>query len=367
VIGGLGALARPVLFALEPERAHRATIAALKLLPLLSSAKSDPRLAVTAFGVDFPNPLGMAAGFDKGGEVADRLLRLGFGHVEVGTITPRPQPGNPLPRLFRLIADKAVINRLGFNSEGHAAAHRRLARRRGGGIVGVNIGANKESSNRIADYVAGIAAFADVASYFTVNISSPNTPGLRDLQQAAVLDDLIARVLDVRDRCAERCGSKPVLLKIAPDLGLADLDDIVRVCRARGIDGMIISNTTVTRPPGLKDTVLAGEEGGLSGRPLFALATRMLAATYLRVEGQFPLVGVGGIDGPDAALAKIEAGASLLQLYSALVFEGPGLIGAILHGLAARLTAKGYGRITEATGAGAADWAAGKVAATGAR
>ena len=257
MIGGLGALARPVLFALEPERAHRATIAALKLLPLLPCAKSDPRLAVTAFGLDFPNPLGMAAGFDKGGEVADQLLRLGFGHVEVGTITPRPQPGNPAPRLFRLVDDKAVINRLGFNSEGHAAVHRRLARRRGGGIVGVNIGANKASADRVADYVAGIAAFADVASYFTVNISSPNTPGLRDLQQAAALDDLIARVLDARDRCAERHGRKPVLLKIAPDLGLADLDDIVRVCRARRIDGMIVSNTTVTRPPGLNDSVLA--------------------------------------------------------------------------------------------------------------
>jgi len=361
VIGGFGALARPVLFALEPERAHRATIAALKILPLVACAKSDPRLAVTAFGLDFPHPVGMAAGFDKGGEVADRLLRLGFGHVEVGTVTPRPQPGNPAPRLFRLIDDKAVINRLGFNSEGHGAVHRRLARRRGAGIVGVNIGANKASADRVGDYVEGIAAFADVASYFTVNISSPNTPGLRDLQQAAALDDLIARVLDARDHCAERHGRKPVLLKIAPDLGLPDLDDIVRICRARRIDGIIVSNTTVTRPPGLTDSVVASQEGGLSGRPLFALATRMLAATYLRVERQFPLVGVGGIDGPDAAFAKIEAGASLLQLYSALVFEGPGLLGAILRGLAARLTAKGYARITATTGAAAADWAAGKV------
>jgi dihydroorotate dehydrogenase len=367
VIGGLGALARPVLFALEPERAHRATIAVLKVLPLVPCAKSDPRLAVTAFGLDFPNPVGMAAGFDKGGEVADRLLRLGFGHVEVGTITPRPQPGNPAPRLFRLVDDKAVINRLGFNSEGHAAVHRRLARRRGAGIVGVNIGANKASADRVADYVEGIAAFADVASYFTVNISSPNTPGLRDLQQPAALDDLIARVLDARDLCAEGHGRKPVLLKIAPDLGLADLDDIVRICRARRIDGMIVSNTTVTRPQGLADNVLASQEGGLSGRPLFALATRMLAATYLRVESQFPLVGVGGIDGSDAAFAKIEAGASLLQLYSALVFEGPGLLGAILRGLSARLAARGCATITEATGAAAADWAAGKAAAATAR
>jgi dihydroorotate dehydrogenase len=362
MIGELGALARPFLFALDPERAHRATIAALKLMPLVACAKPDPRLAVAAFGLTFPNPLGMAAGFDKGAEVVDPLLRLGFGHVEIGTVTPHPQPGNPVPRLFRLVDDKAVINRLGFNSEGHAAAHRRLACRRAAGIVGVNIGANKESADRIADYVAGIRAFADVASYFTINISSPNTPGLRDLQQAAVLDDLIARVLDARDTCAGRHGRKPVLLKIAPDLGLVDLDDIVRICRARRIDGMIISNTTVTRPPGLKDAAVAAEQGGLSGRPLFALATRMLAATYLRVERQFPLVGVGGIDGADAAMAKIEAGASLLQLYSALVFEGPGLIGAILRGLADRLSAQGYERIGAATGVAAADWAAGKVA-----
>lgn len=366
MIRGFGALARPLLFALEPERAHRLTISALKLLPLVSRSRPDPRLAVTAFGLDFPNPLGMAAGFDKGAEVADQLLWLGFGHVEVGSVTPRPQPGNASPRLFRLIEDKAVINRLGFNSEGHAAVHRRLAHRRSGGIVGVNIGANKASVDRVADYLDGIAAFTDVASYFTVNVSSPNTPGLRDLQQAAALDDLVARVLDWRDRCADGYGRRPVLLKIAPDLGLAELDDIVRICRARRIDGMIVSNTTVSRPPGLRSTRLAKEEGGLSGRPLFALATRMLAAAYLRVEGRFPLVGVGGIDGPDAAFAKIEAGASLLQLYSALVYEGPGLIGTILRGLSARLAAKGYERIAAATGTAAADWAQKKVSAASA-
>jgi dihydroorotate dehydrogenase len=360
MIDALGMLARPLLFALEPERAHRATIAALKLLPLVEGAKSNPCLAVSVFGLDFPNPLGMAAGFDKGGEVADALLRLGFGHVEVGTITPRPQPGNPVPRLFRLARDEGVINRLGFNSEGHAAVHERLMRRRGRGIVGVNLGANKESADRTADYVAGIDAFADLASYFTVNISSPNTPGLRDLQQAAALDDLVGRVLEARDACAERHGRKPVLVKIAPDLSLAELDDVVRVCRARGVDGMSVSNTTVTRPQDLREQLVAKEEGGLSGRPLFDLATRTLAATYLRVERQFPIVGVGGIDGSETAFAKIEAGAGLLQLYSALVFKGPGLVGAILRGLTDRLVAKGYARVGDATGTTAADWAAGK-------
>ncbi|HWG04783.1 MAG TPA: quinone-dependent dihydroorotate dehydrogenase [Beijerinckiaceae bacterium] len=353
-------MARPFLLSLEPERAHRATIGALKLMPPLSGPRHDPALAIRAFGLDFPNPLGMAPGFDKGAEVVDPLLRLGFGHVEVGTITPRPQPGNPPPRLFRLPADKGVINRLGFNSEGHAAVHRRLTRRRGAGIVGVNLGANKDSSDRADDYVAGIGAFADIASYFTVNISSPNTPGLRDLQHAAALDDLVARVLDARDRCTSLHGRKPVLVKIAPDLDLAALDDIVRVCRTRHVDGMVVSNTTVTRPSSLRDSTVAKEDGGLSGRPLFSLATQILAAAYLRVERQFPLVGVGGIDGPETALAKIEAGASLLQIYSALVFEGPSLVGAILRGLSERLAAKSYARVADATGVAAEDWAAGK-------
>ena len=360
MIDVLGAIARPFLLSLEPERAHRATIGALRLMPPLSTPRRDPALAVSALGLDFKNPLGMAPGFDKGGEVVDPLLRLGFGYVEVGTITPRPQPGNPPPRLFRLPADKGVINRLGFNSEGHATVHRRLARRSGAGIVGVNLGANKDSSDRAADYVAGIGAFADVASYFTVNISSPNTPGLRDLQHAAALDDLVARVLDARDRCAGLHGRKPVLVKIAPDLDLAALDDIVRVCRTRQVDGMVVANTTVTRPPSLRDGAVAKQDGGLSGRPLFNLATRILAAAYLRVERQFPLVGVGGIDGPETALAKIEAGASLLQIYSALVFEGPSLVGAILRGLSERLAAKSYARVADATGVTAEDWAAGK-------
>ena len=240
----------------------------------------------------------------------DVLLRLGFGFAEVGTITPRPQPGNPRPRVFRLQADEGVINRLGFNSQGADVVLRRLAARtNAGGIVGVNVGANKDAPDRVADYVQLIERFASVASYVTVNISSPNTPGLRALQQAAVLDDLLARVVDARERVAPHAGPTPVLLKIAPDLSLAELDDVVGIARSRRVDGMIVGNTTLARPPSLRDTKTAKEIGGLSGRPLFPLATRMLAETYVRVEGVFPLIGVGGIDSGNAALAKFRAGA----------------------------------------------------------
>ena len=263
-----------------------------------------------AFGLNFPNPVGMAAGFDKNAEVPDVLLRLGFGFAEVGTITPRPQPGNPRPRVFRLQADEGVINRLGFNSQGADVVLRRLAARaNAGGIVGINVGANKDAPDRVADYVRLIERFAAVASYVTVNISSPNTPGLRALQQAAVLDDLLARVVDARERVAPHAGPTPVLLKIAPDLSLAELDDVVGIARSRRVDGMIVGNTTLARPPSLRDTKTAKETGGLSGRPLFPLATRMLAETYVRVEGVFPLIGVGGIDSGNAALAKFRAGA----------------------------------------------------------
>lgn len=356
--GLINLFARPLLFAMEPEQAHRATIAALRALPLPAAPAHDPRLAVDAFGLHFPAPLGMAPGFDKGGEVPDALLRLGFGYVEVGTITPLPQPGNPQPRLFRLKDDLAVINRLGFNSEGHAVAHARLVARAGRpGVVGVNVGANKESADRAGDYVTGIRAFADVASYFTINISSPNTPDLRDLQQAAALHSLLARCLEARDEMAERHGRKPVLLKIAPDLTPGDLDDVVRVARDRKVDGMIIGNTTIERPATLRSPE-AREAGGLSGRPLFELATKMLAATWLRVEGQFPLVGVGGIDGPETAFAKIEAGASLLQIYSVMVFEGPGLIGAIHRGILRELE-KRRTTLAQAVGTRAAEYAAG--------
>jgi len=332
VIGPLFQLARPFLHALDPESAHNATLLALQCAWLPQPPGDDPRLGVRAFGLDFPNPIGLAAGFDKDGVAPDNLLALGFGFVEIGTVTPRPQSGNPRPRLFRLDRDRGVINRLGFNSAGHARTHANLSRRRTGGIVGVNLGANKDSADRIADYVSGIEAFADVASYFTINVSSPNTPGLRDLQQAAVLDELLSGVLDARDRAPHR---RPLLLKIAPDLSLGELDDIVRVARARDIDGMIVSNTTISRPASLASSP-AKESGGLSGRPLFDLSTRMLTETFQRVEGQFPLIGVGGIDGPEAALAKLDAGATLVQLYSALVFDGPELIARIKRGLLAR-------------------------------
>jgi dihydroorotate dehydrogenase len=353
----LGALSRPFLFAMDPEEAHGATIKALRLTPLPAAAPADPRLASQAFGLSFPNPVGMAAGFDKGAEVPGALLRIGFGFVEIGTVTPAPQPGNPRPRLFRLVEDEAVVNRFGFNSEGHDVVHERLVKRAGPkGVIGVNVGANKDAFDRTADYVAGVSAFADVASYFTINISSPNTPGLRDLQHRSALDELLARCVDARDRKIERCGRKPLLVKIAPDLAESDLDDIVEVCRARQVDGMIVSNTTIARSP-LLISQHAKESGGLSGKPLFQAATRVLAQTYLRVEGQFPLVGVGGIHDAETAFAKIEAGAALIQLYSALVYAGPGLVADINSGLAARLDAERLPNLAAVTGRRARDWA----------
>ena len=352
---GVFDLARPFLNALEPENAHGMAIRLLKFVPLPPPRRDDKRLAVRVFGLNFPNPIGVAAGFDKNAEVPDALLRLGFGFVEVGTITPRPQAGNPRPRLFRLDADHGVINRLGFNSQGADAVLRRLAARaQAGGVVGINVGANKDSPDRTADYVQLIERFAPVASYVTVNISSPNTPGLRNMQQAGVLDDLLARVIDARNRTAPTAGPTPVLLKIAPDLSLGDLDDIVGIARARRVDGMIVGNTTVTRPSGLRDTAIAKEAGGLSGRPLLKLADRMLAETYVRVEGVFPLVGVGGIDSGAAALGKIRAGASLVQLYSGLVFRGLGLVAEIKNTLLAALDRDRLDSLKEFIGADAA-------------
>ena len=353
-----GRLLKPLLFALDPETAHGLSIRALQFMPPVASGFEDARLRASFCGLDFPNPLGLAAGYDKGAEVPDALLRLGFGFVEVGTITPMPQPGNPKPRLFRLPHDEGVINRFGFNSEGHAPPHARLVARRGStGIVGVNVGANKEATDRTQDFATGITAFADVASYFTVNISSPNTPGLRDLQQAGALDDLLARVIAARDAAKDSYGYKPVFLKIAPDLTAGDLDDIIRVARGRAIDALILGNTTITRPAELRDIETARETGGLSGRPLFDLSTRMLAAAFLRVEGQFPIIGVGGIDGPASAFTKLEAGASLIQLYSSMVFKGPGLPSDILRGIVARLEQEKLSHFTAAIGRRAREWA----------
>lgn len=352
MIGFFDRLARPLLRVLDPEDAHTLAVKALQFAPLSTPPADDVRLAVSAFGLSFPNPLGVAAGLDKNAATPGQLLRLGFGFVEIGTVTPKPQAGNPRPRLFRLDADEAVINRLGFNSEGHEVVRARLAARgKRSGIVGVNIGANKDTADRAADYVAGIAAFAAVASYFTVNVSSPNTPGLRDLQQSTMLDDLLARVIDSRERAAER---RPILLKIAPDVSLAELDDIIGVARRRGVDGMIVSNTTVARPAGLRDRDWIAESGGLSGRPLFRLSTRILAETYVRVENQFPLVGVGGVDSGAAAFAKIKAGATLVQLYTGLVFRGIGLIGAIKTDLTNLVRVARHDRLADAIGRDAA-------------
>jgi dihydroorotate dehydrogenase len=350
LIGFFDRLARPLLRVLDPETAHSVVIKGLNFTPASRAPADDSRLAVDILGLKFPNPVGIAAGFDKHAEVPDRLLGLGFGFVEVGTITPLPQPGNPRPRLFRLEADRAVINRFGFNSEGAAAAVERLRERTGRpGIVGINVGANKESPDRTADYVRMIETMAPYASYITVNISSPNTPGLRDLQQRAVLDDLLARVMEVRERVRDRSGVKPILLKIAPDLSLNDLDDAVAVARARRADGMIVGNTTIRRSASLRDRA-AGEAGGLSGRPLFALATRMLAEAYLRAEGAFPLVGVGGIDSGETAIAKVRAGAALLQLYSGLVYGGLQLVAEIKSSLLAELDRSGAASLSGLVG-----------------
>jgi dihydroorotate dehydrogenase len=325
-------LARPFLHARDAEDAHLATIKALKCLPPLPVPKAEPRLAQDLFGLHFPNPLGLAPGFDKNAEVPDAMLRLGFGFVEVGTLTPLPQAGNPRPRLFRLTEDHAVINRMGFNNEGHWEAHKRLKKRRKFGIVGINIGANKESADRASDYVAGIAAFSEVADYITVNISSPNTPGLRGLQSATELEALLSRLNAAR---ATQAKQPAMLLKIAPDLGEAEMADIAACCSNGAVDGVIISNTTLSRS-GLS-SAHGAEAGGLSGRPLFSLSTRQLARFYLLTHDKIPLVGVGGVEDGATALAKIHAGASLVQVYSALVYRGPQLIEDILRTLTAEV------------------------------
>lgn len=365
MIGTLFGLARPLIHKLDAETAHRLTIAALAAAPPWRPAADDPALAVEAFGLRFPNPVGLAAGFDKHAEAIDGALGLGFGFVEVGGVTPLPQPGNARPRVFRLPEDAAVINRYGLNSEGMEAAAARLSarlagRRRRGGLVGVNLGANKDSADRSADYATLTRRLAPLADFLTVNVSSPNTPGLRDLQAENALDDLIARVLAARDEVRAADGRPtPILLKIAPDLSLPELDGMVGVALKRGIDGMIVSNTTVARPASLRGAAKA-ETGGLSGKPLFAPSTRMLAETFLRVEGRFPLVGVGGIDSAQTAFAKIRAGASLVQFYSAMVFKGPGLIGEVKQGLASEVRKAGLPRLDALVGRDAAAIARGE-------
>jgi len=339
-----------LLHALPPEAAHRTTIAALRLGVVAGDRDPpDPVLASRLWGRSFVNPIGLAAGFDKHAEAIDPLLRLGFGCVEIGSVTPRPQPGNPKPRLFRLAADEAVINRMGFNSHGHEFAARGLAaHRRAEGPVGVNLGKNRDSADALADYAAGIAALGHFADYLVVNISSPNTPGLRDLQGRARLRPLI----DGLRRALARLPPPvpPLLLKLAPDLEPAERGDIAACVLEGGVDGLVIGNTTTARPAGLAGKA-AGEAGGLSGRPLFAAATTVLADLYRLTEGRLPLVGVGGIASGADAYAKIRAGASLVQLYTALIYRGPGLVATIKRDLAALLRRDGFAGLAAAVGA----------------
>ena len=337
---------RPLLFALDPETAHNATLTALQTGLGPRDAPDDPILATTLAGLALPNPVGLAAGFDKDVMVPDAMLRMGFGFVECGSVTPRPQDGNPKPRIFRLVEDKGVINRLGFNNRGLEHAVMRLqARQDRAGVVGINLGANKDAADRTDDYVTGVRATAALASYITVNISSPNTPGLRALQDAGALTDRVARVVGARGRIAV-----PLFVKVAPDLEAADFDTIARIAIDGGVDGLIVSNTTIGRP------ALASrhgrETGGLSGAPLRPLALSALQNFTAAIGGRLPLIAAGGIASGADAHARLRAGASAVQLYSALVYEGPGLVARIKADLAALLRRDGFGSVAEAVGAG---------------
>jgi dihydroorotate dehydrogenase len=345
-----------VLKSLPPEAAHRIairTVAALKYLP---APVGNSRLRVDAFGVSFPNPLGLAAGFDKSAEALEGLGRLGFGFVEIGTVTPKPQAGNPKPRLFRLESDRSVVNRMGFNNDGYAVVRARLQRASRRGIVGVNIGPNKDAADRIADYVLGLETFAPLADYFTINISSPNTPGLRDFHASVELERLLSATRTVCERTSPR---RPLLLKISPDLDDATLEGVLSLSLDYRIDGLIVSNTTVARSATLTSPY-SSETGGLSGRPLFEASTRLVARCFLRFGDRIPIVGVGGIEDGRTALAKIEAGARLIQIYTGLVYHGPQLIGEILKTLAYQLDTKGLSSISELTGLRAKEIASGK-------
>jgi dihydroorotate dehydrogenase len=361
MLNALFDLARPALLAFDPERAHNMSLEALERgLHPRDEGPDDPRLAVSVAGLEFPNPVGIAAGFDKDGRVPDAVLAMGCGFAEIGTVTPLPQDGNPKPRVFRLIRDRAVINRLGFNNQGHVAAFGRLESRHAKGakgIVGVNIGANKDAVDRTADYVAGLETFYPLASYFTVNISSPNTPGLRDLQAPAALDELLGRIMAARARrMAAGEPQRPVFVKIAPDIAEADIGPICERLTTHRVDAIAVSNTTLARNA-IADVEGGREAGGLSGRPLFHRSTAMLARVYQATGGKVPLIGIGGIDSGAAALAKIEAGASLIQLYTGLVYEGAGLIVRIKQHLAEHARIEGLASISVVRGRKAAEWA----------
>ncbi len=340
-------LISPLIFRLDAERAHRATIALLKLRGGKGEPPATPELKTKVARLTFPNPVGLAAGFDKDAEVFGPMLGLGFGSVEVGTLTPKPQAGNPKPRLFRLVEDQAVINRMGFNNGGQDAALARLRKRyRTRGIVGVNVGANKDSADRIADYVQGVRAMAPVADYLTVNISSPNTPGLRQLQDEGALRELLAAVRENRQP-----GGPPLFLKVAPDLEEGDPIRIVRAALDHGVDALIVANTTVSRPPGLRSRY-ASESGGLSGAPLAALAHKQLQAFYSVAGKELPLISAGGISDANDVWWRIRSGASLVQLYSAMVYQGPGIARRITKDLQRILASSPFANIAEAVGTG---------------
>jgi len=343
----LHGLATRALRGLDPEDAHGLAIGALKAGLGPRGRADDPILATSLAGLHLPNVIGLAPGFDKNAEVFGPMLRAGFGFVECGTVTPLPQAGNPRPRLFRLTEDRAVINRMGFNNQGLEPFAARLARR-GPGVVGANIGANKESEDRIGDYVTGLRRLWGLASYFTINISSPNTPGLRALQTRAALEELLGRLGEARDALPVE-GRVPMFLKVAPDLEDGEVETIVETVLAAGLAGIMVSNTTVSRPP--LAAAAREEAGGLSGAPLMALSTRVLGEFAQASAGRLALVGVGGIASGADAYAKLRAGAQAVQLYSALVFEGPGLVTRIKRELAARLRADGFSSVAQAVGA----------------
>ncbi len=350
-------LTRDSLLLLPPEQAHRATILALKLGAVPEQAEPDvPELQTSFAGLDFVNPLGMAAGFDKNGDIPHALAKIGFGMVEIGTVTPRAQAGNPRPRLFRLGEDEAVINRMGFNNQGFDAVLKRLSAIRCKAIIGVNVGANRDSSDFVEDFVLGVRRFADCADYLAVNVSSPNTPGLRDLQAAEALRRLCGAVLAERARARTRI---PVFLKIAPDLTEAELDEIAGVIAATDLNGLIVANSTVARAA-VAGRVHAEEPGGLSGRPIFALTTQRLAQMRLRLGPDFPIIGVGGIHSAESAVAKFEAGADAIQLYTALVYGGLGLIEDIKSGLATEVRKRQCGTVAGLRDARVKDWAEGR-------
>ncbi len=356
---GLMTLARPALLALDPEKAHELTLRSLEQGLYPKGGQNDPRLEQTIWGLKFANPLGMAAGFDKNGRVTGPLFRMGFGFCEAGTVTPLPQDGNPKPRVFRLIKDRAVINRLGFNNEGHDALARRLMTRSHDGVLFVNIGANKDSADRVSDYVSGLRRFYEVADSFTINISSPNTPGLRDLQDPHELDTLLERLMQARRELMDEDDApyRPLAVKLAPDICDEALPAIIERLMAHKVDAIIVSNTTLSRA-GLSDPNTATESGGLSGRPLFTRSTRMLAKVYQITGDTLPLIGVGGVDSGETALAKMQAGASLIELYTGLIYEGPSLITRIKRALIRHCEENSYGGISEAIGTKADEWAA---------